>query len=145
VALPVTWPRGPLHLVVDASGFKVYGEGERANGKCDNTARVNAAPGASCIWLHLAASGCIWLHLAASGCIWLHLGVDEKSGQIMAAKSSPNAVRDDAVLGDLLGQVPGAVQLAQVSGAVQLAQVSGAVQLAQVSGAGVRRWPLRQP
>ena len=73
---------------------------------------------------------------AASGCIWLHLGVDEKSGQIMAAKSSPNAVRDDAVLGDLLGQVPGAVQLAQVSGAVQLAQVSGA---------GVRRWPLRQP
>jgi len=90
VALPVALPAGPLHLVVDSSGFKVYGEGE---------------------WK-------VRQHGWSKRRTWhkLHLGVDAASGQIVAAKGTKPTVRDDAVLGELLSQVPPEVQLAQVSG-----------------------------
>lgn len=90
VELPVTWPHGPLHLVVDSSGFKIYGEGE---------------------WK-------VRQHGATKRRTWrkLHLGVDPASGQIVSALGSTNDFGDDELLGDLLEQVPETVELEQVSG-----------------------------
>lgn len=90
VEVPVSWPRGPLHMVVDSSGFKVYGEGE---------------------WK-------VRQHGASKRRTWrkLHLGVDEASRQIVAATVSTNDFRDDELLLDLLEQVAPQVELSQVSG-----------------------------
>ena len=60
----------------------------------------------------------VWLCQAA-GCPlgrWrkLRIGLDEASGEIMAATLSTNAFRDDALLGDLLAQIEGEIK--QVSG-----------------------------
>jgi len=84
-ALPRTTP---LHLVIDSSGFKVYGEGE---------------------WK-------VRQHGWSKRRTWrkLHLGVDEATGEIVAAVASEAGVSDDAALPDLLAQVEG--DLSQVSG-----------------------------
>lgn len=68
-----------LHLVVDSTGCKVYGEGEwkvRVHGK-----------GKKRTWRKL------------------HLGVDEKSGEIVAAVLSSNNLGDSEVLPQLLEQL----------------------------------------
>ncbi len=92
VELLASLPTGHLHLVVDASGFKVYGEGE---------------------WK-------VRQHGYSKRRTWrkLHLGVDEASREILAAVASTNDFRDDELLGDLLQQVPAEpeVALEQVSG-----------------------------
>jgi len=44
----------------------------------------------------------------------LHLGINEETGEVVAAMVSTNDLRDDALLGDLLEQVPGEIE--QVSG-----------------------------
>lgn len=77
-----------LHLVVDSTGCKVYGEGE---------------------WK-------VRQHGYSKRRTWrkLHLGVDEASGEILAAVLTTNDIADSAVLGDLLEQV--IEPLAQVSG-----------------------------
>jgi len=77
-----------LHLVVDSTGCKVYGEGEwkvRVHGKSKRRT---------------------WRKL--------HLGVDEKSGEIVAAVLSSNNVSDGEVLPQLLEQVE--EPIAQLSG-----------------------------
>lgn len=78
---------GSVHVVIDSSGFKIYGEGE---------------------WK-------VRLHGWSKRRTWrkLHLGVDEATGEIVAAVASEASVSDDAVLPDILEQVPG--ELAQVS------------------------------
>jgi Transposase DDE domain len=78
---------GPLHLVIDSSGFKVYGEGE---------------------WK-------VRLHGWSKRRTWrkLHLAVDEATGEIVAAVASEAEVSDDEALLDLLTQVSG--ELSQVS------------------------------
>jgi transposase len=78
---------GPLHLVIDSSGFKVYGEGE---------------------WK-------VRLHGWSKRRTWrkLHLAVDEATGEIVAAVASEAEVSDDEALPDLLTQVSG--ELSQVS------------------------------
>lgn len=91
VVLPATLPSGPLHLLVDSSGFKVFGEGE---------------------WK-------VRQHGYSKRRTWrkLHIGGDEASGEIVAAVVTTNNFRDDQVLADLLEQVPEeAVELASVSG-----------------------------
>lgn len=90
VELLASLPKGRLHLVVDASGFKVYGEGE---------------------WK-------VRQHGWSQRRTWrkLHLGVDEKSHEIVAAVASTNDFRDDELLGNLLEQVPPEIELEQVSG-----------------------------
>ena len=90
VGLLASLPRGALHMVVDASGFKVFGEGE---------------------WK-------VRQHGYSKRRTWrkLHLGVNEASGEILAATVSTNDFRDDEVLGDLLPQVPEEMNLSQVSG-----------------------------
>ena len=82
---------GPLHLVVDSSGFKVYGEGE---------------------WK-------VRLHGWSKRRTWrkLHLGVDEATGEIGAAIASEAGVSDDAVLPDLLEQVKGTIDQVSADGA----------------------------
>ena len=81
----------PLHLVIDASGFKVYGEGEwkvRQQG-----------------WSKRRT----WRKL--------HLGVDEATGEIVAAVASEAGVSDDKVLPDLLAQGPGEIHQVSADGA----------------------------
>ena len=77
-----------IHLVVDSTGCKVYGEGEwkvRTHGKSKRRT---------------------WRKL--------HLGVNERSGEIVAAVLSSNSVSDSEVLPQLLEQVE--EPIAQLSG-----------------------------
>ncbi len=68
-----------LHLVVDSTGCKVYGEGE---------------------WK-------VRTHGASKRRTWrkLHLGVDEQTGEIVAAVLSSNDVSESEAFPTLLGQV----------------------------------------
>ena len=77
-----------LHLVVDSTGVKVFGEGE---------------------WK-------VRQHGWSKRRTWkkLHLGVDEATGQILAVTVTDNSVADASALPGLLAQVPG--PLAQLSG-----------------------------
>jgi len=78
----------PRHVVVDATGLKVYGVGE---------------------W-HMRK------HRAGKRRTWrkLHLGVDEATKEIVAVEVTMSNVHDSRMLPKLLSQVPG--QLRQVSG-----------------------------
>ena len=84
VALPRRHTKEPLHLVVDSSGVKVYGEGE---------------------WKTL-------LHGRARRRKWLkvHIAVDERSNEIVSVHVSGNEVADGDVLCELLGQVEGKIE-----------------------------------
>ena len=77
-----------LHLVVDSTGFKVYGEGE---------------------WK-------VRQHGWSKRRTWrkLHLGIDQASGQVQAAVVTPPYTSDKAMLPELIAQVEG--HIAQVSG-----------------------------
>src|SRR6266481_2117652 len=81
----------PLHLVIDSSGFKVYGEGE---------------------WK-------VRQHGWSKRRTWrkLHLGVDEATGEIVAAVASKARVSDDEVVPDLLAQEPGEIRQVSADGA----------------------------
>jgi Transposase DDE domain len=81
----------PLHLVIDSSGFKVYGEGE---------------------WK-------VRQHGWSKRRTWrkLHIGVDEATGEIVAAVASEAGVFADAVLPDLVAQVQGEIRQVSADGA----------------------------
>lgn len=70
---------GPLHLVIDSTGLKVFGEGE---------------------WK-------VCVHGVGKRRVWrkLHLGVDAASGEILAHKLMMNNVHDGPILPGLLDQV----------------------------------------
>jgi transposase len=87
VKLPRQSRGKPLHIVVDSTGLKVYGEGEWKVRQHGYTKRRT------------------WRKL--------HLAVDESGGQIEAVVVSTNGIDDGDVLGDLLDQVGG--QIKQVS------------------------------
>lgn len=88
VALPQQRQGQALHLVVDSTGCKIYGEGE---------------------WK-------VRQHGISKRRTWrkLHLGVDEATGAIKAAVLTTNDVADSAVLPDLVAQVE--VPIEQLSG-----------------------------
>jgi Transposase DDE domain len=88
VALPQQRKGQALHVVVDATGCKIYGEGE---------------------WK-------VRQHGISKRRTWrkLHLAVDEASGQILGAVLSTNDVADSAALPSLLEQVE--EPIAQLSG-----------------------------
>lgn len=91
VPLPVRARPQPLHLVVDSTGLKVYGEGE---------------------WK-------VRQHGWTKHRTWrkVHLGVDEASGEVLAMVVSTPLVHDKDALSDLLAQVDQrGVALQQVSG-----------------------------
>jgi hypothetical protein len=79
ITLPVLPTTGARHVVVDSTGVKVYGEGEWKTRQ------------------HGISKRRTWRKL--------HLGVDETTGEILAAVVTSNAVHDGEVLGDLLDQV----------------------------------------
>jgi hypothetical protein len=91
-ALPVSLPRRakrePLHLVVDSTGVKIYGEGEWKVRRYGWSKRRT------------------WRKL--------HIGVDESSGEVVAAAVSTNACGDGQALPCLLSQVEG--EITQVTG-----------------------------
>ncbi len=78
----------PRHIVIDATGLRVYGAGE---------------------W-------CVHKHRGGKRRIWrkLHLGVDEHTKEIVAVEITASHVHDSRVLPRLLAQIPGKV--CQVSG-----------------------------
>lgn len=88
VALPRTTKQEALHVVVDSTGVKVFGEGEWKVRQHGYTRRRT------------------WRKV--------HVGVNEASGEIVAAVVTTNSSHDSQVLPDLLTQV--AADLAQVSG-----------------------------
>ena len=91
VVIPYQARQEPLHLVVDSTGCKVYGEGE---------------------WK-------VRQHGWSKRRTWrkLHLGVDEHSGEFVAVTLSTNDLSDGEALPDLLQQIcPHEEPLAQVTG-----------------------------
>jgi IS5 family transposase len=88
IVLPRTQKKEGLHVVVDSTGVKVYGEGEWKVRQHGYTRRRT------------------WRKV--------HVGVDEASGEIVAALVTTNSVHDSQELPDLLAQV--AEEIAQVSG-----------------------------
>lgn len=88
VALPRRRNSEPLHLVVDSTGVKVYGEGEWKVRRYGWSKRRT------------------WRKL--------HLGVDEQTGEVAAAVVTTNACGDGQALPGLLKQVEGALK--QVTG-----------------------------
>ena len=82
---------GPMHLVVDSSGFKVYGEGEWKVRQYGWSKRRT------------------WRKL--------HLGVDEATGEIVAVVVSEASVSDDEAFADVLEQVEGEIEQVSADGA----------------------------
>lgn len=88
VEMPVAPSEGAIHLVVDSTGVKVYGEGE---------------------WK-------VRQHGVDKRRTWrkLHVGVNESTGEILAAVASTNNVSDDEAFGDVLDAIEDEIE--QVSG-----------------------------
>ena len=86
-----TTKRRHLHVVMDASGLKIYGEGEW---------RVKQ---------HGWTKHRTWRKL--------HLGVDERTGEIVAQVLTARAVADHTQVGTLVRQVPGRVTQCSADGA----------------------------
>lgn len=79
----------PLHIVIDSTGVKVYGEGE---------------------WK-------VRMHGWSKRRTWkkLHIGVDEKTGDILLGEVTGNDAADCEMLGPLLNQLPQEQSIDQVS------------------------------
>jgi hypothetical protein len=88
VILPVVPKEGSIHLVVDSTGVKIYGEGEWKTRQ------------------HGWSKRRTWRKL--------HLGVDEATGEILAGVVTMNNVHDGEVLKDILDNIEGEIK--QVSG-----------------------------
>jgi hypothetical protein len=92
--LQITLPKkavGPLHLVIDSTGLKVYGEGEWK------------------VRQHGYSKRRTWLKL--------HLAIDPESHEIRAAMVSEPGVTDAEAVPDLLGQEEGPVEAVEADGA----------------------------
>ncbi len=94
-ALEVELPRRsktePLHVVVDSTGIKVYGEGEWKVRQHGYTRRRT------------------WRKL--------HLAVDEATGELVASSVSTNSFKDSQLLEDLLTQVEDEIKQVSADGA----------------------------
>jgi transposase len=91
VALPVVPKAEAVHVVVDATGVKVCGEGEWKTRQ------------------HGPSKRRTWRKL--------HLGVDEATGEIIAAVITTNDIGDGPVLNDLLEQIEGEIEQVSADGA----------------------------
>ncbi|MEP0916024.1 IS5 family transposase [Leptolyngbya sp. DQ-M1] len=91
IALPVLPATGARHVVVDSTGVKVYGEGEWKTRQ------------------HGISKRRTWRKL--------HLGVDEATGEILAAVVTSNTVHDGKVLGNLLDQIEDEIKQVTTDGA----------------------------
>ncbi|MBD1857661.1 MULTISPECIES: IS5 family transposase [Leptolyngbya] len=91
IGLPVLPATGARHVVVDSTGVKVYGEGEWKTRQ------------------HGISKRRTWRKL--------HLGVDEATGEILAAVVTTNGVHDGEVLDDLLNQIEDDIEQVTTDGA----------------------------
>ncbi|MEO1299121.1 MAG: IS5 family transposase [Cyanobacteria bacterium J06636_16] len=91
VALPVVPSSASVHLVVDSTGVKVYGEGEWKTRQ------------------HGVSKRRTWRKL--------HLGVDEATGDILGAVVTTNGVHDSEVLADILGASDAEIEQVSADGA----------------------------
>lgn len=91
VALPVLPKGGARHVVVDSTGVKVYGEGAWKTRQ------------------HGISKRRTWRKL--------HLGVDEATGEILAAVVTPNDFHDGEVLNDVLEAIADPVEQVSTDGA----------------------------
>ena len=91
VTLPVVPKTGVVHLVVDSTGIKVYGEGEWKTRQ------------------HGVSKRRTWRKL--------HLGIDEATGEILSAVVTTNDVHDSAVLKDLLDGAEAELEQVSADGA----------------------------
>lgn len=109
VELPVVPKAKAVHVVVDSTGVKVYGEGE---------------------WK-------VRQHKASKRRTWrkLHLGVDEASGEILAAVVSTNNVSDSEVLPQLLDAIPEEIEQVSADGAYDTTSCYEAIEQRQASAA----------
>ncbi|MBE9033398.1 IS5 family transposase [filamentous cyanobacterium LEGE 11480] len=91
VALPVVSKQGSVHVVVDSTGIKVYGEGEWKTRQ------------------HGISKRRTWRKL--------HLSVDEATGEILSAVVSTNNVHDSEVFETLIEQISGPIEQVSADGA----------------------------
>jgi transposase len=91
VTLPVLPKEDARHVVVDSTGVKVYGEGEWKTRQ------------------HGISKRRTWRKL--------HLGVDEATGEILAAVVTTNDFHDGEVLEEVLDQIEGAIEQVSTDGA----------------------------
>lgn len=91
IKLPVVPKEGARHIVIDATGIKIYGEGEWKTRQ------------------HGVSKRRTWRKL--------HLAVDEATGEILAAEVSLNDKKDSQLLDDLLAQVDEAIEQVSADGA----------------------------
>jgi hypothetical protein len=91
LTLPVVPKTGARHVVVDSTGVKVYGEGEWKTRQ------------------HGVSKRRTWRKL--------HLGVDEATGEILAAVVTGNDTHDGEVFGDLLEQIEDDIEQVSARGA----------------------------
>lgn len=88
VRLAVGWKSSPRHIVIDATGLRVYGAGK---------------------WR-------VWKHCVGRQRRWrkLHLGSDERTKEIVAVELTESRIHDSQLLSSLLDQIPDPI--GQVSG-----------------------------
>ena len=91
IALSVPPTQGSRHVVIDSTGIKVYGEGEWKTRK------------------HGISKRRTWIKL--------HLGIDEETGEILAAVVTPNSTGDGEVLGELLDEIDDDIEQVSADGA----------------------------
>lgn len=91
IELPVLPKEGARHVVVDSTGVKVYGEGEWKTRQ------------------HGVSKRRTWRKL--------HLGVDEATGEILAAVATTNDFHDGEVLNDVLQAIDESIEQVSTDGA----------------------------
>jgi Transposase DDE domain len=101
IRLPVLPKEGARHVVVDSTGVKVYGEGEWKTRQ------------------HGISKRRTWRKL--------HVGVDEATGEILAAVVSTNNVSDGEVLPDILNAIDDEIEQTSADGAYDQRQCYDAI------------------
>lgn len=119
VQLPVISKADSRHVVVDSTGVKVYGEGEWKTRQ------------------HGISKRRTWRKL--------HLGVDEETGEILAAVVSTNDVSDGEVLPDILDGIGGDLEQVSADGAYDQRKCYEAIRARQANAVipprkGARIW-----
>lgn len=108
VNLPVVPKDNAVHVVVDSTGVKVYGEGEWKTRQ------------------HGVSKRRTWRKL--------HLGVDEETGEILAAVVTTNDYHDCEVLPDLLDSIEGDIEQVSGDGAYDTFDCYEAIEQRQAKG-----------
>jgi len=109
VGLLIKPSTGARHVVIDSTGIKVYGEGEWKTRQ------------------HGVSKRRTWLKL--------HLGVDDQSGEILAAVVTTNGISDAEVLPELLDQIPDEIDQVSADGAYDRSNCYDAIEEREATAA----------